>query len=74
MTVLDKSPENNSSVSEYNSVNMYENYEFFNSPLQTEDVTIYFCVKFRNEATLDQEQWIPGDYSIYKIGSSCPTG
>ncbi|XP_060583372.1 adhesion G protein-coupled receptor L1-like [Ruditapes philippinarum] len=73
MTVLDNSLESNSSVSEYNSVNMYENHDFFNSPFRSEDVKIYFCVKFRNEVTLDQEQWIPGNYSIFKIGSSCPT-
>jgi hypothetical protein len=33
-----------------------------------------FCVKFRNEAMLDKGQWIPGNYSIYKIGVSCPSG
>ncbi|XP_060552681.1 uncharacterized protein LOC132713961, partial [Ruditapes philippinarum] len=38
------------------------------------DSTISFCVKFRNDSTLDQGQWIPGNYSIFKAGPSCPTG
>jgi hypothetical protein len=35
---------------------------------------IPFCVKFRNDSTLDQGKWIPGNYSIFKAGPSCPTG
>jgi hypothetical protein len=34
----------------------------------------HVCVKFRNDSTLDQGQWIPGNYSIFKAGPSCPTG
>ncbi|XP_060571781.1 uncharacterized protein LOC132729959 [Ruditapes philippinarum] len=46
--------------------------DFFKPPFKTEDVKLYFCVKFRNETKLDQGQWIPGNYSVYKIGQSCP--
>ncbi|XP_060552407.1 uncharacterized protein LOC132713744 [Ruditapes philippinarum] len=45
----------------------------FKLPDRKENLTLYFCVKFRNEPTLDKEHWIPGNYSIYKIGPSCPT-
>ncbi|XP_060579864.1 uncharacterized protein LOC132736691 [Ruditapes philippinarum] len=72
MNVLASSLEKrNSTVLDYNS--LFVDSAFFTPPFQSGDVKLYFCVKFRNEATLDQEQWIPGDYSIYKIGSSCPT-
>ncbi|XP_060559201.1 uncharacterized protein LOC132719446, partial [Ruditapes philippinarum] len=50
------------------------NDDYFKSPHRLENWThFYFCVKFRNDTALDKEQWIPGNYSIYKIGSSCPT-
>jgi hypothetical protein len=41
---------------------------------ETSMMTLHFCVKIRNEAMLDKGQWIPGNYSIYKIGVSCPSG
>jgi hypothetical protein len=50
-----------------NLFNLYYNYG-------KDNLMIYFCVKFRNEPSLDKEHWIPGNYSIYKIGPSCPTG
>ncbi|XP_060589704.1 uncharacterized protein LOC132744930, partial [Ruditapes philippinarum] len=40
---------------------------------KTSMMTLFLCVKFRNEAMLDKGQWIPGNYSIYKIGLSCPS-
>ncbi|XP_060605364.1 uncharacterized protein LOC132757886 [Ruditapes philippinarum] len=53
----------------------YINDDYFKSPHGLENWTLfYFCVKFRNDTALDKEQWISGNYSIYKIGSSCPTG
>jgi hypothetical protein len=33
-----------------------------------------FCVKLRNDTDLDTENWIPGRYSIYRIGEECPAG
>jgi hypothetical protein len=41
---------------------------------ETAMMTLRFCVKFRNETMLDKGQWIPGNYNIYKIGVSCPSG
>jgi hypothetical protein len=35
---------------------------------------IKLCVKVRNDAELDTESWIPGRYTIFKIGEKCPTG
>jgi hypothetical protein len=32
------------------------------------------CVKVRHDTELDTESWIPGRYSIYKIGEKCPPG
>ncbi|XP_060599977.1 uncharacterized protein LOC132753513 [Ruditapes philippinarum] len=50
------------------------NDDYFKPPHRIENWTFfYFCVKFRNDTALDKEEWIPGNYSIYKIGSSCPT-
>ncbi|XP_060579921.1 uncharacterized protein LOC132736738 [Ruditapes philippinarum] len=61
MTGLSNDSESNFEVSDY-----------FKSPFRTKTFSLYFCVKFRNDSTLDTEQWIPGNYSIYKIGPSCP--
>ncbi|XP_053379197.1 uncharacterized protein LOC128548432 [Mercenaria mercenaria] len=33
-----------------------------------------FCVKTRNDPTLDKGRWISGKYSIYKKGEGCPLG
>ncbi|XP_060575568.1 uncharacterized protein LOC132733020 [Ruditapes philippinarum] len=51
---------------------LFEDDDFFKPPFKTEDLKLYFCVKYRNETKLDQGQWIPGNYSIYKIGQTCP--
>jgi hypothetical protein len=32
------------------------------------------CVKVRHDTELDTESWIPGNYTIYKIGENCPIG
>jgi hypothetical protein len=32
------------------------------------------CVKLRNDTELDTEKWIPGRYTIYRIGEECPAG
>jgi hypothetical protein len=51
------------------------NDDYFKSPHRMENWTLfYFCVKFRNDTALDKGHWIPGNYSIYKVGSSCPMG
>ena len=36
--------------------------------------TLRFCVKLRNDNVLDTENWIQGNYSIYRIGDECPKG
>ncbi|XP_060607617.1 uncharacterized protein LOC132759785 isoform X2 [Ruditapes philippinarum] len=35
---------------------------------------IKLCVKVRHDTKLDTESWIPGRYTIYKIGEKCPPG
>ncbi|XP_060594415.1 uncharacterized protein LOC132748797 [Ruditapes philippinarum] len=74
MVVLSNSSEKNTTISGRKSGDnfLFIGDDFFKSPYQTEDLKLYFCVKFRNDVILDQGQWIPGNYSIYRIGTSCP--
>ncbi|XP_060571822.1 uncharacterized protein LOC132729999 [Ruditapes philippinarum] len=51
-----------------------ESRGWFKSNVNIGKVVFPFCVKYRNDSTLDQGQWIPGTYSIFKAGPSCPTG
>ncbi|XP_060559297.1 single-stranded DNA-binding protein-like, partial [Ruditapes philippinarum] len=74
MVVLSSSSDSSSTLNgrESEPVSLFEDDDFFKPPFKTEDLKLYFCVKYRNETKLDQGQWIPGNYSIYKIGQSCP--
>jgi hypothetical protein len=76
MVVLSSSSDSSSTLygRESERKSLFEDDDFFKPPFKTEDLKLYFCVKYRNETKLDQGQWISGNYSIYKIGQSCPLG
>lgn len=33
-----------------------------------------FCAKWRHDPSLDTGSWVPGEYTIFKMGKSCPEG